>query len=97
MVPADPPQADAADDARRCADGHVVPDADENPGLVSDCRALLGIREALAGDEVLYWSAGSPIQEWPGIAVVEGSPPRVHTLVSVPGVQLTGTIPPGDQ
>ena len=93
LVAAWPDVGNAAENAELCSSDRVVPNAAENAGLVKDCRALMGIRDTLAGDEVLYWSADSPIQEWPGI-VVAGSPPRVHELISVLGVQLDGTIPP---
>lgn len=93
LVPAWPDVGDAAETAQLCADDRIVPDAEENPGLVNDCRVLMAIRDSLAGSEVLYWSADAPIQEWAGI-VVAGEPPRVHALNSVLGVQLNGTISP---
>ena len=93
LVAARPRQSETDTAAERCAEDQVVPDADLNPGLVSDCRLLLKVRDTLAGDGFLYWSADSPINEWPGVTV-DGSPPRVQGLSSVPGVSLTGTIPP---
>ena len=60
-------------------------------GLAADCRTLLEMRDTLAGDAVLYWTSNKPISEWPGITVEDG---RVRALESVPGVQLSGTIPP---
>ena len=44
--------ATAADvaQASTCANGIVVPDPANNPGLVSDCEALLAGRDTLAGD-----------------------------------------------
>ena len=33
-----------------CSTGSAVPDAANNPGLVSDCEALLASRDTLAGD-----------------------------------------------
>ena len=93
LVAARPRQDDASTAAAQCSEDQVVPGAQQNPGLVKDCRVLLGMRDVLAGDGVLYWSADFPIQEWPGVTVA-GSPPRVHALTSVPGVSLTGIIPP---
>ena len=93
LVPGQPRQDQASVESAQCSSDEVVPGADENPGLVNDCRMLLEIRDALAGDGTLYWSAESPIQEWPGVTVA-GNPPRVHGIKSVPGVVLTGTIPP---
>ena len=93
LVAANPYQDAGSDDAAECSQDHVVPGSENNVGLVNDCRLLLRMRSTLAGDEVLYWSADAPIHEWPGV-VVDGNPPRVHGLISVPGVQLNGIIPP---
>ena len=56
-----------------CATGGAVPDAANNPGLVSDCEALLSAREALARTGSLNWSADTPITKWDGITV-RGTP-----------------------
>ena len=93
LVAARPHQADTRTEVEHCAENRVVPDAELNPGLVRDCRLLLEIRDTLAGDGLLYWTSDSPIQEWPGVTV-GGAPLRVQGLSSVPGVSLTGTIPP---
>ena len=52
-----------------CSSGIAVTDPDDNPGLVSDCEALLGARDTLAGSASLNWSADIPIEEWDGITV----------------------------
>ena len=91
LVAANPPQTNAADDAAQCANDTVVPNAGRNPGLVQDCRVLLGVRDTLAGNSVLHWHADSPITQWPGVMVDGG---RVSGIVSVPGIQLSGTLPP---
>ena len=80
-----------------CATGGAVPDATNNPGLVSDCQALLESREALvgsAGTATLNWLADTPISEWDGIGddSLEGSPPRV-TRLYLNGLGLDGTLP----
>ena len=49
--------------------GFVVPNPFENPGLVEDCEILLAIRDQLAGDFLLNWSAKTPITEWWGLMV----------------------------
>ena len=82
-----------------CATGGAVPDAANNPGLVSDCGALLAAREALVGttgNAELNWSADTPISEWDGIEEdsLEGSPQRV-TRLYLNGLGLGGTIPSG--
>ena len=76
---------------RPCATQGAVADADNNPGLVSDCEALLAARDTLAGTATLNWSASTHISEWDGI-VLEGSPKRVALLI-LTGKGLTGRIP----
>ena len=74
-----------------CASGSAVPDAASNPGLVSDCEALLASRDTLAGTATLNWSADTPIADWDGITL-EGTPQRV-TKLSLVRRGLTGQIP----
>ena len=86
---------DVSGDIAACSGGYVVAKPEKNPGLVQDCETLLRIRDPLAGDAVLNWSADAQISEWGGI-VIGGSPPRVIRL-SLPGLspsKLTGSIPP---
>ena len=66
-----------------CAEGFVVPNPDENPGLVQDCETLMAIRDRLAGDFLLNWSTAVPIIEWLGVGVIghpDIGPPRVGVL-----------------
>ena len=74
-----------------CTNGVAVPDPANNPGLVSDCEALLAARDTLAGDVTLNWSAGTPIGDWEGV-FVDGTPLRVIDLELI-GRHLTGEIP----
>ena len=74
-----------------CATGSAVPDAANNPGLVSDCEALLEARDTLAGTATLNWSADTPIADWDGITL-EGAPQRV-TVLTLPNRKLTGELP----
>ena len=60
--------ASAASSTGSCATEGAVSDADENPGLVADCEALLAARDTLAGTATLNWSAGIPMVEWEGLA-----------------------------
>ena len=82
-------------DIAACSGGYVVLKPGKNPGLVRDCEALLRVRDALAGDAVLNWSAAVKISEWRGVGI-EGSPPRVTrlSLSSLSPTKLTGIIPP---
>ena len=74
-----------------CDSGVSVPDPASNPGLVSDCEALLAARGTLAGSATLNWSAGRPIVDWEGITV-GGTPQRV-TALGLVSRGLTGEIP----
>ena len=73
-----------------CASGGAVADAANNPGLVSDCEALLASRDTLAGRETLNWVADRPIREWEGVTV--GGAPRRIVGLALSDKQLTGTI-----
>ena len=68
-----------------------MPDPDNNPGLVSDCAALLAARDTLAGAATLDWAAETPIAEWDGV-IPRGTPLRV-TMLLLQERQLTGEIP----
>ena len=61
-----------------------------NPGLLSDREHLLALRDALAGEASLNWSASRPTSDWEGVTV-EGVPPRVTTL-RLPSRGLTGEV-----
>ena len=82
--------ATAPDDV--CATGGAVPDAANNPGLVSDCEALLAGKDTLVGTGTLNWSADVPMVNWDGVSV-GNSPTRVLRL-DLAENQLTGEIPP---
>ncbi len=60
--------------------------------LFDDCALLLAVKETLAGQAELNWSAALPLTEWHGVTLGD-SPARVIELV-VAGVGLTGRIPP---
>ena len=75
-----------------CDFGGAVSDAASNPGLVSDCEALLESKDALRGDEELDWSDYVPMSQWQGVTV-SGAPARVTGLILGNG-QVSGTIPP---
>ena len=72
-----------------CASGGAVPT--NNPGLVSDCEALLDARDPLTGTATLNWSASTPIASWDGVTL-SGTPQRVTTL-RLQNKGLTGTVP----
>ncbi len=98
------PAAEAAD-AAACSAGVVVPDPEENPGLVQDCEVLLGMRSALTGPTTrandadgggaqprpLRWGAERPIDQWEGVTV--GCSPRRVIGIALPGRELAGVVP----
>ena len=82
-----------------CTDGRYVDDPSANPGLVGDCRAVVGFANALAegnelpDDHILrQWGMSEQVQigGWSGIGVSGG---RV-TQLNLNSKQLTGSIPP---
>ena len=76
----------------RCFAGGDTAETGNNPGLVSDCEALLAAKDTLAGTSLLNWSERTPIVEWTGVTLA-GSPLRVTGLdLSERG--LTGNLPP---
>ena len=74
-----------------CDDGVAVPDPENNPGLVADCKALLAARDKLGGNVYLDWDAEAAISSWEGVSI-SGSPARVSFL-RLDSRQLTGTLP----
>ena len=88
--------AETADDSQSgttaCATDGAVPNAANNPGLVSDCEALLAGKDTLVGTGTLNWSADVPMVRWDGVSV-GNSPTRVLRL-NLSSNQLTGEIPP---
>ena len=88
-----------------CAGGGAVADAADNPGLVSDCVALLASRDKLAGSGAtrsLNWADDAPISGWYGV-VLSGTPQRVTKLrlhgqntnsdTGTAEAKLNGTVP----
>ena len=79
------------DDISVCSKGFVVPDPENNSGLVEDCQMVLGARNALAGQEMPPgWSAYTPIDSWSGVEI-GGTPRRVVGLSVTEG--LGGELP----
>ena len=87
-----PAAAAPSDAAEQCRSGTAVASPEDNPGLVSDCAALLKTGARLAGDTALDWDAGTPITRWEGVTV-SGQPGRVVAIELVMR-GLTGSIPP---
>ena len=65
---------DPTDDIVACSEGYVVPDPQDNLGLVQDCETLLRARGVLAGHGFfLNWISEVPITEWAGVSFVDFS------------------------
>ena len=78
-------------EAPTCSTGTAVPDISDNPGLVSDCEALLAGRDTIAGTATLNWAADTPIAGWLGVTLEES--PRRVTMLHLYKKDLTGAIP----
>ena len=78
-------------DLDSCSNGVVVPDPEENPGLVEDCRTLLSVMDTLGGSVALElsmgWRTDRPIEEW-------GSDP--DSILSVAVANRVGVVVGGD-
>ena len=88
---ADSPAATASADGSPCYGVRAVPDPERNPELVRDCNVLLDLRDALAGDGDLDWSANESMHFWDGVTL-GGSPLRVRGL-RLADRGLTGQVP----
>ena len=75
-----------------CASGIAVPNPEENPGLVNDCRILLQVREVLVGRGRLNWSAEAPMEQWEAIEL--GGTPRRVLALEIRGPHAGRRIPP---
>ena len=74
-----------------CVSEGAVPNAASNPGLVSDCAALLEARDTLAGTASLNWAASTPIADWDGVTL--GAAPQRVIQLRLQNKGLNGTIP----
>ncbi len=73
-----------------CESGFAVANPSTNAELVEDCEALLGLRDTLAGDAALNWTAGTAMSAWTGVTV-GGTPQRV-TGLSLANSGLSGEL-----
>ena len=93
-----PTSTQQPDYTAQCSNGVVVPNPQNNPGLVQDCAALLAARDAFAADPPLEWSADISIFDWYGIGLestLEGAFFRNRVVVVfLESENLTGSISP---
>ena len=75
----------------------MVPQPQDNWGLVQDCEILGSIRNQLRGDRSLNWTPGTPLEDWRGV-IISGAPPRVTGLKLTseysPDYSISGILPP---
>ena len=76
-----------------CSQSRAIADPGSEMALVGDCNILLGLRDTLAGDAELNWSADLSISQWDGVRVGQ-TPPRVVSL-RLAEQGLSGSIPSG--
>ena len=84
-----------SEDIAACSQGEIVPDPDDNPGLVQDCETLLKMRNTLAGEaNELRWNRTTLIRNWTGV-ILRGDPLRVTEIILEGGIAtVNGVIPP---
>ena len=86
------PVAVAPIDPETCSNGVAVAQPQVTPGLVQDCKVLIGLRDAFGSLATSGWTTVRNIAEWPGVTV-SGDPPRVREL-TLWSNHVMGTIPP---
>ena len=85
-------QVNPAPSPPTCASGIAVPNPEDNPGLVNDCRILLEARKVLVGRSWLNWSAEAPMEQWEAIEL--GGTPRRVLALEIRGPHGGRRIPP---
>ena len=79
-----------------CSSGIAIEEPAANSELVADCETLLNMRDILAGDIFLNWSANVAIEDWDGITVggaTVGSTTKRVTRIELNDKGLNGKIP----
>ena len=81
--------------AAQCSNGTTVPNPVSNPGLVSDCVALLTAKPTLDPRGKLNWSANRAVSDWYGITTANNRVTRLVTygLDGDDEIYLQGEIP----
>ena len=76
-----------------CSTGQAIGDPTNNPGLVADCEALLGLKDELRGTATLNWSANLVMSGWDGIDIMTVNGAQRVTGIALGDKQLDGTLP----
>ena len=64
-----------------CDGGTAVPNPENNPSLVADCKVLIAIRDELAGTRSLNWDTQLDISIWQSIIISDPEPQRCEKLL----------------
>ena len=75
-----------------CSNGVAVPEPGQNRALVRHCNTLLAVRDDLAGDADLNWSADLPISAWDGTLESAGGV-SVDNILQTWGAEGKGSAP----
>ena len=63
-----------------CENDVVIPDPDDHPELVEDCKILWAIKDELRGSASLKWAEDRRLMNWEGISITSVSPLRVWKI-----------------
>ena len=63
-----------------CENDVVIPDPDDHPELVEDCKILWAIKDELRGSASLNWAEDRRLMNWEGIVITSVSPRRVQRI-----------------
>ena len=74
-----------------CENGVTVLNPSANPGLVADCKHLLGMKDQLEGTYDLRWRSSASISSWFGVTT-GGTPTRVQRI-EINNAQVNGRLP----
>ena len=78
---------------RDCSNGGTLTTLAGSPELVTDCDALLSLRDDLAGPTALNWAVSLTLDKWDGVTL--GGNPRRVVKLELGGKGLAGQIPSG--
>ena len=80
----------------QCSNGIALLYPERNPGLLSDCAALLAAKDTLEGDgdRRLNWSVNSLIHSWEGVSVDISDDNATYRVIDLRLGGLAGTLSP---
>ena len=89
------PPAIPAQYTEQCSNGTAVPNPAANPGLVSDCAALLASKSTLIGythytNYSPNWAANRAISDWDGVTIASNRVSKLKLASRDPGFSRSG-------